>query len=1105
MASSQTTRTIAAHFLAVLSAVLLVSCSSGGRDAVDGVLVFDEVVPLVRGEKVDAAKREVDVAGDATFVAMVDEDDYAIRIKLSHAGTAQIAPATVEVDSIMENESIEIAVLDAPKGSRLTLALQSPQGFDRPGAVRVKILRYDAERATDSRVAARLDALRMWSAATKPEITDDELHKAAFRRFDGAMAYFESADGDPTLGAWARMMRSKFNYRQFFDLKASVADAEIAERRFTELGQSRNAARARFRQAAALIEIAHDKAARDPGPEEAAQRAKRLMIDISHEPSMSALERAYALNYLGVLAFHVYDLVEARARWLEAIKAFEAVGHHTERLRVLGNLGAIAIEEGDYREATRYYDLVLADLDRFESTNSRVILLHNAARIDSIAGNVDRAIERYLRALDLSRTNKLQANEARILQGLGFAYWARGDNAQATALSEEALKIRRGLDDAYGMSDSLSGVGALAREAGDIPKALALHREAISFAKSADLRLFALLDLALDYRAASDYPNAIASAREALAIRVNIPNFYRRVDVQLALADMLLAQPRRPARAVREAATLTQESLDAALVRADTSREIAARRLLALTHEASGELRAAREEYEKAITLIFKYREAINNPELRAATLAHEQKTFRGYVDLLMLDVARRGPNQLRPATAAEEEALRTLEWARALNFYSHRNPRLDTASQMKLDDLLARMAGKRVRITSLLESETDSTKEIEALQVEIARLRTEADHLRASAAQGPGAEESALGAPAWPAVRSGVTQISYAIETRNAYAWVRDASGLRVTMLASTPASITRELENLAKAVRAPTPAQIDSSLSNLSRALLPPGAIPADTESLEIVAEGQITKVPFAALSLPSESTQSLSRRRSIIMVGSLFEPGIAPIPAKSHKWGFVALANDARGGAETPASRVFSTLPTTNTEARSIAALFQKLDPAPPVKLLFGSEGTASNLQGIWHDGIDAIHFATHGLADLRQPLASLLLLPAEDSAGNPAYLTAGQVQEWRGDANLVYLSACETAVGPARFADGLPGLQRAFLRAGARGVIATLWPVEDVYASQFASDFYRRYTSGMPAAEALSETQRDWMNPVPGLRASEQMPRRMTAWAHAFYAP
>ena len=116
-----------------------------------------------------------------------------------------------------------------------------------------------------------------------------------------------------------------------------------------------------------------------------------------------------------------------------------------------------------------------------------------------------------------------------------------------------------------------------------------------------------------------------------------------------------------------------------------------------------------------------------------------------------------------------------------------------------------------------------------------------------------------------------------------------------------------------------------------------------------------------------------------------------------------------------------------------------------------------------------------------------------------------MTAGQVQEWSGDADLVYLSACETAVGPARFADGMPGLQRAFLRAGAHGVVATLWQIEDVYARQFATDFYRRYTEGVPAARALSETQRAWLLDAPGIRASEQAYRRMTAWAHVYYAP
>jgi CHAT domain-containing protein len=181
-----------------------------------------------------------------------------------------------------------------------------------------------------------------------------------------------------------------------------------------------------------------------------------------------------------------------------------------------------------------------------------------------------------------------------------------------------------------------------------------------------------------------------------------------------------------------------------------------------------------------------------------------------------------------------------------------------------------------------------------------------------------------------------------------------------------------------------------------------------------------------------------------------------------------------------------------------------LFQRQDPAAQVRVLLGAEGSASNLKKAWQQGADVIHFATHGLADLRQPQASSLLLPALDATGNLTYLTAGQVQEWRGDANLVFLSACDTAVGPSRFAEGLPGLQRAFLRAGSRGVIATLWPVEDIYAGSFAADFYRLYIGGMRASLALSETQRAWIAPIAGLSVREQAYRRMTAWAHAFYS-
>jgi len=56
---------------------------------------------------------------------------------------------------------------------------------------------------------------------------------------------------------------------------------------------------------------------------------------------------------------------------------------------------------------------------------------------------------------------------------------------------------------------------------------------------------------------------------------------------------------------------------------------------------------------------------------------------------------------------------------------------------------------------------------------------------------------------------------------------------------------------------------------------------------------------------------------------------------------------------------------------------------------------------------------------------------------------------------------------------------------------------------VLAEQFAADFYARYTRGMPAAQALSETQRAWLQPVPGMRAEDQRRRRITALSHAYF--
>jgi CHAT domain-containing protein len=226
-----------------------------------------------------------------------------------------------------------------------------------------------------------------------------------------------------------------------------------------------------------------------------------------------------------------------------------------------------------------------------------------------------------------------------------------------------------------------------------------------------------------------------------------------------------------------------------------------------------------------------------------------------------------------------------------------------------------------------------------------------------------------------------------------------------------------------------------------------------------------------------------------------------GSAAAPGKPRAMALVGIASNT--GALRSAAHEFPSLGGARAEARAIAALFARGNAATQIRLLTAADGDEQTIRTLWTGGSDAVHFATHGLANLRYPSASLLLLP-KGGGQEAAYLTAGQVQEWRGDVGLVFLAACETAAGPARFAEGMSGLPRSFLTAGARGVVATLWPVEDVYESEFSVEFYRRFIGGRDAESALAETQREWLKPRPAESAANHQQRLATAWAHVFHA-
>jgi CHAT domain-containing protein len=124
--------------------------------------------------------------------------------------------------------------------------------------------------------------------------------------------------------------------------------------------------------------------------------------------------------------------------------------------------------------------------------------------------------------------------------------------------------------------------------------------------------------------------------------------------------------------------------------------------------------------------------------------------------------------------------------------------------------------------------------------------------------------------------------------------------------------------------------------------------------------------------------------------------------------------------------------------------------------------GRRGAASHL-----------HLACHGLLEDRFPLDSGLLLssPKPGSSAANGLLQAWEVLERvRCDADLVVLSACETALGKDEGGEGLVGITRAFEYAGARSVVSTLWRVDDAATALLMERFYAHLRSGVPGRGA-----------------------------------
>lgn len=168
-------------------------------------------------------------------------------------------------------------------------------------------------------------------------------------------------------------------------------------------------------------------------------------------------------------------------------------------------------------------------------------------------------------------------------------------------------------------------------------------------------------------------------------------------------------------------------------------------------------------------------------------------------------------------------------------------------------------------------------------------------------------------------------------------------------------------------------------------------------------------------------------------------------------------------------------FSSLPETRTEVESISRLFSN----EPVRLVLGEQARKSTIKNTNLQPFRYVHLATHGILGGEVPGIGEPALVLGEEPSEDGFLRASEVETLKLNADLAVLSACNTGSGELVTGEGLMGLSRAFLVAGSRAVLVSLWSVASKETEQMMVIFYRHLQSGMDTAEALRKAKLELM--------------------------
>jgi CHAT domain-containing protein/tetratricopeptide (TPR) repeat protein len=784
-------------------------------------------------------------------------------------------------------------------------------------------------------------------------------------------------------------------------------------------------------------------------------------------------------------------------------------------------IGMARLHAQRYDEAKDAYRQCLRIASAERDSSLYYAVLTQIAGVCARAGETDSSVSYARRALGYYQRTGDHQNTAAQLYSLCLSHWYSYRFEEAVACCEPAIDEARQSGNWWVEENASNILGNIASDLGDFRRAQTMHERALALARESRdfvMQTYALCNIGLRHARRDSLKLARTEFQSALAAADSIPpgmgkdwDLRGLALLDLAWLDILEGDSLSARTLIEESFDLTRGAPDADLGLTFAGRDLG---YVALT---SGDLDRAAEGFRVAV---------------EAAQRLHDLVGLReGHTGLA--EVAwRRGDragalNELDGAITALEEqredlgslGLREKWFAEQLSPYDRMiGHRLELGQEdeafsyferMKARELLDLLAGGRILASEELSDAERGEEQGLVGAIEELNRRTGAGQtgLDGEVAQARDRyqqfEERIFRLHPDLQERRGRGRPITAAEARRMIAPDEIALLYSLGPAQTTLIAVTRDAIQ-GRILPAPTPV-IRRTIGRMRDSILDPGRrfdrsaaaelytmliAPADSlrrgkHRLCVVPDAELYAVPFQALIDPATDSYlidscavyiapSLSTLGSLRWKGSRGRRDLLALACPDLASG-PPLAAAVRG-ARTP-------LPFAADEVNAIARVYR-----PRARALIGAAATESAFKTLAPD-YGVIHVATHALFNDENPLYSSILFSPEPDGANDGYLETREVLKMRLDADIVVLSACETARGAVTQGEGISGLLRSFFVAGVPTVVASLWPVEDRSTAALMTDFHQRLRDGDRPADALAEAER-------ALRARE-------ATAHPYY--